>query len=157
MKTKKAAEILQKYWGFQIKYTTSRAPETYGWNVCTLYTWGTDDIKPQKAARCKGGGYDMAGTCLGEWIEKTFPDELKKLSSDPGSRSTWNTRGTFYGLNFYDPARRAYRKYWRPGYILHVDGACGFSCMEKILNRLGIRLAKVRPYSFKFEPAKKGR
>jgi hypothetical protein len=72
------------YW-LHIKWTVSRARDSYGYNVCTLYVDG------DKAARCNGGGYDMRGTVVGDWIARTFPDKLRQLTKE------------FYGLSFHDP------------------------------------------------------
>lgn len=67
------------------RWTTSRARDTYGYNVCTLLIAGV------KVAACNGGGYDMQGTCLGSWIEGAFIDRLRKLDKP------------FYGLSWHDP------------------------------------------------------
>ena len=58
---------------FLFKWTVSRGADTYGYNICTLY------INGDRVASCSGGGYDMQGTCLGDWIEAQFPEELKRL------------------------------------------------------------------------------
>lgn len=60
----------------EFRWTTSRARDTYGYNVCTLFVDG------HKAARCNGGGYDMQGTCLGNWLAKAFADRLVALKPD---------------------------------------------------------------------------
>ena len=73
------------------KGTISRARETEGYNVCTLYADGC------KVARCKGGGYDMAGTCLGDFIAAYFKDRLLRLRPRDGPKKL------FYGLAFIDP------------------------------------------------------
>lgn len=44
-----------------ITHTKSRARDTYGYNVITLWD-GKDHFKA-----C-GGGYDMIGTVLGDWL-----------------------------------------------------------------------------------------
>jgi hypothetical protein len=54
-------------------WTTSRARDSYGYNVCTLYADG------KKVARCNGGGYDMKGTDLGDYIARAYADRLMKL------------------------------------------------------------------------------
>lgn len=59
----------------EFKWTTSRGRDTYGYNVCTLYADG------RKVARCNGGGYDMKGTCLGNYLESAFTDRLRALTS----------------------------------------------------------------------------
>ena len=50
----------------EIKWATSRARDTYGENVCTLYIDGV------KVARCGGGGYDMIDSVLASWLNATY-------------------------------------------------------------------------------------
>lgn len=103
--------MLQQFLTF--KWTISRGKNTYGYNICSLYVNGN------KVSSCNGGGYDMEGSCLGDWIQKSFPETLKILDISK-----------YYGLMDYD------------GKII-VDGACGFSSMESILNGLGFKLTRV--------------
>ena len=101
---------MEKNYYLSFKWTVSRGRNTYGYNICSLYVNG------KKVTSCNGGGYDMKGTCLGDWIEKEFQEEVKKL--DPKK---------FYGLMEYD------------GKMI-VDGACGFNSMERIVEGLGYTL-----------------
>lgn len=55
------------------KFSTSRGRDTYGWNIVSLYVDGV------KVAHQCGGGYDMRGAALGDWIEKEFQAELSNL------------------------------------------------------------------------------
>lgn len=66
-------------------WTVSRGGNTCGYNICTLYIDGT------KVSRCNGGGYDMQGTCLGNWLAVHAKTELLKLKKE------------FYGLSYHDP------------------------------------------------------
>ena len=66
-------------------WTVSRGNETYGYNIVTLYADGV------RVARCNGGGYDMEGTCLGEFVAAAFPERLLALERE------------YYGLSFHDP------------------------------------------------------
>lgn len=73
----------------EIKWTVSRARDTSGYNVCTLYVDG------RKAARCNGGGYDMKGTVLGNWLASAFADRLLKLKpEDMPEQSHWQKAET---------------------------------------------------------------
>ncbi len=56
-----------------------------GYPQCNLNVGG------DKVARCNGGGYDMVGTCFGDWVAATFVPQLNKLTTK------------FYGLTFHDP------------------------------------------------------
>ncbi len=69
----------------EFRWTTSRGRDTYGYNVCTLYIDGV------KVARCNGGGYDMEGTDLGNWLASVAREHLLRLTKE------------FYGLTFHDP------------------------------------------------------
>lgn len=69
----------------EFKWTVSRGRDTYGYNICSLYVDG------KKMASCNGGGYDMQGTCLGNWIARAYPERLLEVKEE------------FYGLRFYDP------------------------------------------------------
>ena len=122
----KRQEIAESVRTLLFKWTISRGRDTYGYNICTLW------IGNARVAACNGGGYDMSGTCLGAWIEKRFHEQLKQLRPSD-----------FCGLSFWDPKARKYRKAYRPGCIVSLDGGCGFSCMENILGKLGFRLQYV--------------
>ncbi len=68
----------------EIRWTTSRGRDTYGYNVVTLYVDG------EKAARCNGGGYDMEGTVIGTFIARAFADRLNALTpADMPEQSHW--------------------------------------------------------------------
>ena len=59
-----------------ITYGTSRGRDTYGYNLVTLREHG------QKKASTCGGGYDMRGTVLGDYIEKEFAAELCAINPE---------------------------------------------------------------------------
>ena len=133
------------------KWTISKARNSYGYNVCTLY------VDTEKVSRCNGGGYDMEGTCLGDWVAMKFEKELLKLDK------------TFYGLTFNDPNYKPsqeclekeekdlltkltglarlqdfYKQSSKLPTEKHtipiIDGACGFSSVTTILNAIGFEL-----------------
>ena len=86
----------QERYNLKYKWTVSKAVDTYGYDICTLFVNG------DKVSRCNGGGYDMQGTCLGDWIERKFKDDLLQLKE------------TFYGLGgFGDLSVTAFSKYSR--------------------------------------------
>ena len=118
----------------EFRWSVSRGYETYGYNICSLWVDG------RKVASCNGGGYDMKGTSLGNWLEKSldlFPGIVKLAA---GSNHIGNKKGTFYGLAYYDKTARKWRKHYKEGYSVVLDGGCGFSCMENILGALGLKL-----------------
>lgn len=68
----------------EFRWTTSRARDTYGYNVCSLFVNG------DRVSRCNGGGYDMKGTALGDFIAKYFADRLCELKpEDMPEHSHW--------------------------------------------------------------------
>jgi hypothetical protein len=69
----------------EFRWTVSRGRDTYGYNICTLY------IDGRKVANCDGGGYDMQGTDMGNWLAVHAAKCLVKLTKE------------FYGLTFHDP------------------------------------------------------
>ena len=115
----------------KFKWTVSRGRETYGYNICSLW------IDRQKVSSCDGGGYDMKGTALAKWMKEEFYEQLKKLRANYGSGD--NTGG-FYGLSFYNKKRQKRQKTWSKNCTVGLDGGCGFSSMERILNKLGYKL-----------------
>lgn len=78
MKTK-LSENARRHIGesLTIKWGTSRGRDTYGYTTCSLR-----NHRGQKIAGCNGGGYDMRGTVLGNWIAYTFPNELRALKPE---------------------------------------------------------------------------
>ena len=139
------------------KWTVSRGRDTYGYNVVTLKADG------KKVAQCNGGGYDMTGTCLGNWVANHFKDELLKFKTefygltfhnpnyDPGSKiiegQTVEERekeGKSVGLERYQSFYSASSKLpTKLHTIPMIDGACGFSSVEQILKELGYYLENV--------------
>lgn len=132
-------------------WTVSRARDSYGYNIMTLYVDG------KKVAQCNGGGYDMKGTVLAHWVASTFKEQLLGLKEE------------FYGLTFHDPTfnpRKAvvegetveerekagkslglerYQAFYSASsklptekhVIPQIDGATGFSSVERILKAIG--------------------
>lgn len=130
----------------EFRNTTSRGRDTYGYNICTLY------INGEKVSSCNGGGYDMRGTALGNWMEVQFTEELKGLKAHSNKQNhelvrTGRAKG-FYGLFFLAP-NEAYgsRAKWKEGARVHLDGGCGISEMQKILNAIG--------YGMRYIPTRK--
>lgn len=150
------------------KWTVSRARDTYGYNICSLWVDG------RKVSGCNGGGYDMEGTALACWMEKEFEQELLKLDI-PMSRRNGQDIREYYGLSFHDPdfdpgkveiegqtikqrekegkslGLERYQAFYGASSsvpserhrIPLLDGACGMSSIENILNAMGYKLHRV--------------
>ena len=135
-------------YNLKFKWTTSKAQNSYGYNICTLF------VNNERRTRCNGGGYDMQGTCLGNWIARQFEKNLLKFKKD------------FYGLTFHNPnwkpseeiiereeqgkslGLERYQDFYRQSSKLptkkhtipQIDGACGFNSVENILNHIGHKI-----------------
>ena len=115
-----------------ITWSTSRGRDTYGYNICRL-----DSRATGKRYRTCGGGYDMTGTVVGEWLEAEHQPELQALAARvpledcnyavPGYRRPTREAG-LYGLTI------------RPDGSVSLDGACGIRSMEIIAEAIGLRL-----------------
>ena len=102
----------------KLRMGESKGRETFGYITCSLKEQtGFNEWK--RVAFCNGGGYCMTGTVLGEWIQKEFQEELKKLNPEE-----------FYGL-FHRNEKAI------------VDGGCGDNSMHRILDALGYGLQVV--------------
>ena len=110
----------------EFKWTISKGRDTYGYNICSMYHNGI------KVSSCKGGGYDMQGTALSDWMQEKFRAELQKLDARE-----------FYGLSFWNTKRNKTQFRWSKDCTTWLDGACGFSSMQKILDKLGYSLQYV--------------
>lgn len=121
------------------------------------YTWSGR----KRQAKCSGGGYDMVGTVVGNWMMEAFLLEiqLQKLgflanrmyysSSDeswdvvkiPHIFKIGDTRFIVPGESRLYGVTAKYDSFTeRPVEYIHYDGACGFQQMEQILYRLGYYL-----------------
>lgn len=114
-----------------VRWGISRGKDTYGYTTCTL----TVDGRGRRASCC-GGGYSLIGACLGEWLQRDFADQLKKL--DLGRLEKAGI--SLYGLSFWDQSRRQDLPKWKEGATLHVRGADGEQSMMNILQVLGYNL-----------------
>lgn len=85
----KQTENIRRHLGetITIRWGTSRGQDTYGYTTCSLR-----NSRGNKIAACNGGGYDMRGTVLGDWLARTFPNELCALKADKmPSHSHWES------------------------------------------------------------------
>lgn len=134
------AEIAQAAGLITITYGTSRGRDTWGYTIVTLHQQTARgacmEPCPPRRYSCNGGGYDMRGTVLGQFITDYFRKGLKKLSSEE-----------FYGLYFWarQGPGKPYRKHVRyhDGDEIVADGGCGWSCMRAIINALGFEIMQV--------------
>ena len=136
----------------EFKWGISKGRDTAGYNICSLYADG------KKVSSCNGGGYDMKGEALGDWVTRAFEKELLKVKIPFQYFNGKKSRG-YYGLSFHDPnydpgkySPKSPPAFYRAASpvptkrhtIPQIDGACGFSQVEKILRGLGYKLELVR-------------
>jgi hypothetical protein len=90
----------------KFKWTVSRARNTEGYNICSLFVDG------KKSASCNGGGYDMKGTALGHWFARSYAKELTNLKPmdmpeefeyDYETKTRKSKGRMLYGLSYHDP------------------------------------------------------
>ena len=80
----------------------------------------------------KGCGYDRLGACVGDLIEHFFKNELTRLAK----------RFAKTKCNHYKSSQEFYGLFLKKDGSVYLDGACGLSCMEKILNAIGFSLVR---------------
>ena len=108
----------------------SKGRDTYGYNILTLR-----DEHGHKY-RTMGGGYDMTGTVLGDWLESNYQDRLMKIRSR--AHSTWMKSRRFK----YNKKQNALygMRYSKTTNGVVLDGACGESCMVAIAKAIGLSI-----------------
>lgn len=110
-----------------ITHGTSRGRETYGYNIVTA-----TDTATGKKYRTMGGGYDMVGTVVADYLCDAFQPELQALARTAAREVAPNhvdrVRFTeFYGMREHNGA-------------VHIDGACGINSVESIARAVGLTL-----------------
>lgn len=128
----------------RLKWTVSRGQNTYGYNVCTLYVDGV------KYTSCNGGGYDMEGTVLAEYIKDTYLDRIKALEGNSGSLDKTGTG--YYSIMFHNEAD-GWHKHYKEGDRVSFDGACGVSEVKRIAQAIGLDLEYSHGFSDKKQTA----
>jgi len=113
-----------------VKWTTSKAGDTYGYNRVTLR-----DESGHKYVVIGAVGYDMTGTVFAEWLTDTHQDELRAIAGRAhhtyvDGRPIANASG-MYGMTAYVNST---------GEVLHVylDGACDLESVRRIAEALGV-------------------
>ena len=104
----------------KITHGTSRAQDTYGYNTVTL----TDE--QGRRFKCMGGGYDMFGTVLAQWLTAAYPERTADLAPRAyyvfreGTGTQVNKDG-LYGVYHDASAGRTW-----------LDGAVGRTTVERL-------------------------
>ena len=117
-----------------ISWTTSRARDTYGYNIARL----DDSISGKRYKTC-GGGYDMVGTVLADWFQdqhqsallelvKTNADKLEVYSA---TCPDWRKVAGFYGMTYRPKENR-----------VSLDGGCGVESILRIIEACGFEVQR---------------
>lgn len=94
-----------------LSWAVSKGVNTFGYNICRL-----DDRNNGHRFRTMGGGYDMAGTVFGEWLQHYYQPELLKIKD-----------ADFYGMTYRADENK-----------ITLDGACGIESMMRIADAIGL-------------------
>jgi hypothetical protein len=117
-----------------INWTTSRGRDTYGYNLVSL----TDTDTGRRYRTC-GGGYDMTGTVLGDWLENRYQSELIAYVAS----RTASLADCGYNVPGYRRLPDLYGMTVRPDGRIELDGACGESCMVRVAEAIGLTVRSV--------------
>lgn len=105
-----------------IKWSTSRAADTFGYNRVTLTPTQSDGRYVQV-----GGGYDMTGSAVADYLSSNFKAQLDKLAE----QHTTAASKPDYGFSLHTDGN------W------YLDGGCGLDCMVRIAKSVGITVTSV--------------
>lgn len=124
-----------------VKWSVSKAQDTYGYNICTVVN---DDSGER--FKCLGGGYDMLGTSLANFVESEYQAEL--IAKHDQAYTQWvyfkrlddetNKQG-YYGMTAHIEDNACYK--------VSLDGACGINSIERIIKEV-LKLTLERKYSY---------
>lgn len=118
-----------------LSWSISKGRNTYGYNICRL-----DSHDSGKRYRCMGGGYDMTGTVVADWLVAEHQDKLQALICTLELAPVNNYTQPFSG---YLTASGLYGLTVRPDGSVTVDGACGIECVIRIAEACGIELQRL--------------
>ena len=116
-------------------WSVSRGRDTYGYNIMTI----TDQATGKKF-RCNGGGYDLQGTSFGEWLEATYQGRLQAIAAR--AYSSWSKSGGWADTANHQGGDLYGMTHETDSGAVTLDGACGFSSMEKIARAIGLDLER---------------
>lgn len=124
-----------------LSWSVSRGRDTYGYTICRL-----DDTDIGKRYRCNGGGYDMVGTVLGQWLSDRYADRLLAIKerahvtytyptddAKARTRSENNSADRLYGMALIEQVGSGKE-------FISLDGACGSSSMLAIAKAIGLEV-----------------
>ena len=120
-----------------ISWTTSRGRDTYGYNICRL-----DSRNGRNRYKTCGGGYDMVGTVVADWLQAEHQDRLMAIADRAGSYYTKGVGGSYHTVERAPDTLYGMTREETSGAI-SIDGACGIESVCRIAEAVGISLSAV--------------
>lgn len=121
--------------------STSRGHDTYGYPIMKLKASRTGEV-----FKCMGGGYDMIGTCLGQYI-KSLTDEYAEIRQALTTAMVKQAKEGHlpYGLTVRGEIKKkdgSFNLTKIKENILngdfYLEGGCGENCMIRIAESMGL-------------------
>ena len=112
-----------------LSWSVSRGRDTEGYNICRL-----DDRATDKRYKCMGGGYDMVGTVVGDYLQEAFQKELLSIA-DQSAATCSKADGyksndkALYGVCWHKDDNR-----------VSINGACGLESVKRIAEAVGVSI-----------------
>jgi hypothetical protein len=137
----------------KLKWTISRGRDTYGYTLASL-----KDTKTGKFYRTCGGGYDMRGTVLGEWLNDVFKEELKTIAPKAMARFSKKTglvhaerpQNGYYDRDMVFYGTYAYYDDLGNLEKVVIDGSCGESEVLALAKEIGLDVEQRRDLGMYF-------
>lgn len=144
LKRRLLSEVAETY--LDITRSISRAQDTFGYNRISIR-----DIETGKRFVECGGGYDMLGSALGQWLQHTHQElllchaDMSYATYNPvfGFRTKDHQSSLLYGMTYNIKGGD------NGGRSISLDGACGLESMFLIVQHIGLELKPVKAYNRK--------
>lgn len=117
-----------------LSWSVSKGRDTYGYNICRL-------DGDTKRYRCSGGGYDMVGTVVGQWLEDVHQSRLQLLATH-GPQGAPVLEDCGYGVAGYKRRADLYGLVFDPKGRARLDGACGIESIIKVAAAAGVSITR---------------
>ena len=126
----------ETFYSLNLSWSVSRGRDTYGYNICRL----DDTRRYGQRYRCNGGGYDMVGTVLGEFLADQYQYRLKEIKNRAPARGCTDS-GKWHRFDNNEPDT-LYGMFWNmdKDRVL-LDGACGVNSMIKVAEAIGLEIS----------------
>lgn len=114
-----------------LSWSTSRGRDTFGYNICRL-----DDRSTDKRYKCMGGGYDMVGTVVGNYLQEAFQKELLSIQGN-----AYHINSAKFGYIENVGSNRLYGMlHDQVNGLVMIDGGCGLESVKRIAEAIGVTI-----------------